>query len=152
MSGLSGMVDVSGKPETLRVARASAFLSMSPATLATLREGRLPKGDALETARVAALQAAKETWRLLPHCHPLRLTQVQVALTVREGGVAIETEVRALDRTGVEMEALTAASVAALTLYDMCKSLERGMVIRHVRLEEKSGGRSGRWVREEEEA
>ncbi len=150
MSGLRGMVDVSGKPETLRVARASAFLVMSPDTLAAVRKGRLPKGDALEAARIAALQAAKETWRLLPHCHPLRLTQVQVSLSLTEDGVAIETEVRAVDRTGAEMEALTAASVAALTLYDMCKSLERGMVIQYVRLEEKSGGRSGRWVREEE--
>lgn len=146
--GLKGLVDVSGKAETERTARASAFVSMSEETLEAVRQGRLPKGDALEAARIAALQAAKETFRLLPHCHPIRLTHVAVRVEPADGGVAIQAEARAIDRTGVEMEALTAASVAALTIYDMCKSLERGMVIERIQLEEKAGGRSGHWRRD----
>jgi cyclic pyranopterin monophosphate synthase len=141
------MVDVGGKRVTARRAVAEAIVRMQPDTLATLLEAGGPKGDAFGVARLAGIGAAKQTANLIPLCHPLPLDQVEVALTPeREAGtVAIRAEVRATARTGVEMEALTAASVAALTLYDMAKALQRDIVIERVALLEKEGGRSGSW-------
>lgn len=143
--GEARQVDVSGKEVTLREARAEAFVRMAAATLAQLRQAGLPKGDALAVARIAGIQAAKRTPELIPLCHALALDGAEVRLTLEEDGVRIETCCRVQGRTGVEMEALTAASVAALALYDMCKSQEKGMVIERVRLLSKSGGRSGDW-------
>lgn len=142
------MVDVGEKAETARRAVARAFLRMSDDTARALREGRTPKGDVLATARLAGIMAAKRTPELIPLCHAIALTRVAVDLRIEANGVAIEAVAEARDRTGVEMEAMTAASVAALTLYDMLKGIDRAMVIESVRLEEKSGGRSGHWVRE----
>jgi len=146
------MVDVGKKPETERVARASARVAMHPETLAAIVEGAVPKGDVLATARIAGIQAAKRCHELIPLCHPLRITSVALDFEPEKSGpgegiLQIEATVRALDRTGVEMEALTAASVAALTVYDMCKALDRGMIVQEIRLEEKQGGASGKWVR-----
>jgi len=149
-SGEAHMVDVSPKPETLRRARATARVRMEPATLALILSGGVPKGDVFATARIAAIQATKRTHELIPLCHPLRLTGVDVLLEAAADGspaIDISVSVRAFDRTGVEMEALTAASIAALSIYDMCKAVDRGMVIDGLRLEEKSGGRSGDWLR-----
>ncbi|MAQ18638.1 MAG: cyclic pyranopterin monophosphate synthase MoaC [Sandaracinus sp.] len=145
--GRARMVDVGDKPITAREARASARLRMAPETLEALRAGTTKKGDALATARIAGIQAAKRTPELIPLCHTIALTKVEVRFELRADGVAIETVARCADRTGVEMEALTAASVAALTLYDMLKAMDRGMVIEAVQLEAKSGGRSGDWHR-----
>jgi cyclic pyranopterin phosphate synthase len=147
--GRARMVDVGPKPETAREAVATGQLRMAPATLAAIIRGDLPKGDVLAAARLAGIQAAKRTWELIPLCHPLRLTAVEVAFTAAPGGNVLEVQarVRAHDRTGVEMEALTAVAVAALTVYDMCKAVERGIVIEEVRLEEKRGGKSGTWTR-----
>jgi len=145
--GRSRMVDVSGKEATRRVARAEAFVEMSPATLKLLRANALPKGNPLETARIAGIQAAKKTSELIPLCHPLPLTHVDVEITVVRDGVRLESTASTKAETGVEMEALTAAAVAALTLYDMCKAVEKGITIGKVRLLEKSGGKSGHWVR-----
>jgi cyclic pyranopterin phosphate synthase len=142
------MVDVGEKPETARRAIARAFLRMREDTARALRDGNTPKGDVLATARLAGIMAAKRTPELIPLCHAIALTRVAVELNVERDGVAIEAVAEARDRTGVEMEAMTAASVAALTLYDMLKGIDRAMVIEAVRLEEKSGGRSGHWVRE----
>jgi cyclic pyranopterin phosphate synthase len=139
------MVDVSPKEETARLARAEAVVEMSAATVKLLRERRMPKGDPLEVARIAGIQAAKKTSELIPLCHPLALTHVDVSIQVTNAGARIETVVRTRAETGVEMEALTAASVAALTLYDMCKAVEKGISIGPVRLLEKAGGRSGHW-------
>lgn len=147
--GRSTMVDVTGKDPTRRVARAEAFVSMSPATLKLLRGGALPKGNPLETARIAGIQAAKKTSDLIPLCHPLPLTHVDVSIDITRDGVRLESTASTKAETGVEMEALTAAAVAALTLYDMCKAVEKGITIERVRLLEKIGGKSGRWVREE---
>jgi cyclic pyranopterin phosphate synthase len=141
------MVDVSGKEATRRVARAEAFVEMSAATLKLLRGNALPKGNPLETARIAGIQAAKKTSELIPLCHPLPLTHVDVEITVARDGVRLESTASTKAETGVEMEALTAAAVAALTLYDMCKAVEKGITIGKVRLLEKSGGKSGHWVR-----
>ncbi|MCZ7685753.1 MAG: cyclic pyranopterin monophosphate synthase MoaC [Sandaracinaceae bacterium] len=142
------MVDVGAKDVTDREAVASAVVRMEPATLALLRGGHAPKGDVLAVARVAGIQAAKKTPELIPLCHAIALTAVEVAFDWLEpDGVRVEARARARDRTGVEMEALTAASVAALTVYDMLKAVDRGMRIEHVRLEEKRGGRSGHWQR-----
>lgn len=146
--GRSRMVDVSEKQATRRVARAEAFVEMSPATLKLLRENALPKGSPLETARIAGIQAAKKTSELIPLCHPLPLTHVDVSISIVRGGVRLESTASTKAETGVEMEALTAAAVAALTLYDMCKAVEKGITIGNVRLLEKTGGKSGRWVRE----
>ena len=132
------MVDVSSKPETMREARASAFVELSAQTLEAVRQARLPKGDVLVAARLAGIAAAKQTPHLLTFCHPIRLTSVEVDATVEGEGVAIQAVARALDRTGVEMEALTAASVAALTVYDMCKAVDRGMVIDGIELVSKT--------------
>ena len=145
--GRARMVDVGDKPITAREARASARLRMAPETLEALRAGTTKKGDALATARIAGIQAAKRTPELIPLCHAIALTKVEVRFELQADGVAIETVARCADRTGVEMEALTAASVAALTLYDMLKAMDRGMVIEAVQLEAKSGGRSGDWHR-----
>ncbi len=147
--GAARMVDVSAKPETARQAVARATLRMMPATIRVIRRGNAPKGDVLGSARTAGILAAKRTHDLIPLCHPLRLTGVDVdfALNERRGEVTIETRVRTVDKTGVEMEALTAATVAALTVYDMIKAVERGVTIRDVRLLEKTGGKSGPWRR-----
>jgi len=143
------MVDVGGKAPTQREATAGARVVMRPATLALIVEGRLPKGDVLTVARVAGIAAAKETARLIPLCHPLLLTHVAVEFRpdVAAGILAIETSVRLEGRTGAEMEALTAASIAALTVYDMCKAVDRGMEITDLRLLRKRGGKSGEFVR-----
>ena len=142
--GASRMVDTSAKPETLRAARASGRVRMQPATLKLIRDRGLAKGDVLEVARLAGIMAAKRTGDLIPLCHPLPLTGVTVDLAfVADDLLRIEATVRVYGRTGVEMEALTAVSVAALTVYDMCKAVDRVMTVERIRLEEKSGGRSG---------
>ncbi len=143
------MIDVSEKERTLRVAIARAELRVSDEVMALLSEGRLEKGDALSAARLAGITGAKLTPMLLPLCHPIALQGIEVAIAcdAKAGVVRIETCVRALDRTGVEMEALTAATAAALTIYDMCKRHDRAMEICSVRLVQKSGGRSGDWNR-----
>lgn len=141
------MVDVGAKAETEREALAAGRVRMQPETLALLRAGNLPKGDVLGTARVAGMMAAKRTSELIPMCHPLLLTHVAVdfAFDAAASAVEITATVRCLGRTGVEMEALTAVSVAALTIYDMAKAVEKGMVIEGIRLLEKRGGKSGDW-------
>jgi cyclic pyranopterin phosphate synthase len=141
------MVDVGPKPETAREAVAAGRVEMQPATLAAITAGTVPKGDVLAAARLAGIQAAKRTADLIPLCHPLRLTAVEVELVPQGAGLDLRARVRAFDRTGVEMEALTAVAVAALTIYDMCKAIDRGMTITRVQLEEKRGGKSGEWVR-----
>jgi cyclic pyranopterin phosphate synthase len=147
--GASRMVDTSDKPETLRQARASGWIRLAPATTALIRDRGLAKGDVLEVARLAGIMAAKRTGELIPLCHPLPLTAVAVSF-VFEGDtdLHIEATVRVFGRTGVEMEALTAVTIAALTVYDMCKSVDRTMTIERIRLEEKSGGRSGTFCRD----
>jgi len=141
------MVDVADKPVTRRLARASGRIAMRPETLALIRAGSAQKGDVLGAARIAAIQAAKRTAELIPLAHPLPLTRVAVdfVLDERENAVTIEVVAETLDRTGVEMEALTAASIGLLTIYDMCKAIDRGMCINNLRLLEKSGGRSGHY-------
>ncbi len=139
------MVDVSGKSATRREAEASAFVEMKPAVLAALPKN--PKGDALEVARIAGIMAAKRTAELIPMCHPLALALVDVDLRLCENGVAITTKVATTAETGVEMEALVAASVAALTVYDMCKGADKSIAIREVVLERKTGGKSGEYRR-----
>ncbi len=145
------MVDVAGKPETARAATASAAVRMKRATLALVARaaGARGKGDVLAVARLAGIMAARRTAELIPLCHPVRLTGCDVDLTIDRAlpGVRIRATARAIDRTGVEMEALTAAAAAALTIYDMVKGAERGVEIRALRLEEKQGGRSGLWRR-----
>jgi cyclic pyranopterin phosphate synthase len=143
------MVDVSAKAETAREAVARATLRMKPATLRAVRAGNAPKGDVLGTARTAGILAAKRTSELIPLCHPLRLTKVDVVFADRgrDGTLGVEARVRTVDKTGVEMEALTAVTVAALTVYDMVKALEKGVRITNVQLVEKSGGKSGPWRR-----
>ena len=142
------MVDVSGKAETHRVARAAGRITMQPATLALIRHGGAKKGDVLGVARIAAIQAAKRTAELIPLCHPLPLTRVAVEFTLDDAGPAVrcEVQVETLGRTGVEMEALTAVQVALLTVYDMCKAADRGMVMDGIRVLEKRGGKSGEWT------
>lgn len=142
------MVDVSPKPLTHRRAVAEARVHLAPATLDAFREGRLAKGDAVAVARVAGIQGAKQTSALIPLCHPLRLDRVDVRVDVVEEGVRITAEAIAFDRTGVEMEALVAASTAALTVYDMVKGMDRRAEIVGIRLLEKEGGRSGTWRRD----
>ena len=145
-AGASRMVDTSGKAETQREARASGRIRMMPDTLALIRDRALAKGDVLEVARLAGIMAAKRTGDLIPLCHPLPITSAQVDFRYEGSEVLIiEATVRVFGRTGVEMEALTAASVAALTIYDMCKSADRGITIERVRLTHKSGGKSGMW-------
>ena len=142
-AGQAQMVDVGGKDVSKRVARAGGRILMQPDTLALIREGRASKGDVLGVARIAAIQAAKRTAELIPLAHPLPLTHVAVEFTLEDAALAIEVTAETLDRTGVEMEALTAASVGLLTVYDMCKAVDRGMRIEGIHLIEKSGGRSG---------
>lgn len=143
--GKARMVDVGNKPDTERLARARGRITMAPETLRLLREKALPKGDVLAVARVAGIMAAKETSRLIPMCHPLNLTHVAVDFTLdaEKSAVVIEAVASLTGKTGVEMEALTAVSVAALTIYDMCKAVDKGMVIGDVCLLEKLGGKSG---------
>jgi cyclic pyranopterin phosphate synthase len=145
-SGAARMVDVSAKDETQRVATAEATVRMARETLALIQSGGMPKGDVLATARIAGIMAAKRTSELIPLCHPLAITGVTVELAP-DGpeSLRIEATVKTTGKTGVEMEALTAAAVAALTVYDMCKAVEKGMVIENVRLLEKAGGKSGPW-------
>jgi cyclic pyranopterin monophosphate synthase len=146
-TGAARMVDVSQKQTTARVARASGRVLVSPEVVAALRGAGVPKGDALGVARVAGIMAAKRTPDLVPLCHPIAITAVTVDLEVADDHVAIVAEVRTADRTGVEMEALTAVSVAALTVVDMVKAVDKAAVITDVRVESKSGGRSGDWAR-----
>jgi cyclic pyranopterin phosphate synthase len=142
------MIDVGGKPVTQRTARASARLRARPATVERIRAGSLDKGDAVATARVAGIMAAKRTSDIVPLCHPLPLESVEVAVSFPDATtVVVETRVRTTARTGVEMEALVAASAAALTLYDMCKSIDPEMAVESIRLEEKTGGVTGDYVR-----
>jgi len=145
--GRARMVDVTEKLQTQRVARAEALVEMSPSTVKLLRSNRLPKGNALEVARIAGIQAAKQTSGLIPLCHPLPLTHVDVSISIVPTGARIEATATTKAETGVEMEALMAASLAALTLYDMCKAVEKGISIGPIRLLEKSGGKSGHWKR-----
>jgi len=137
------MVDTSDKETTARRAVASARVLMSEETVAALRAHRTPKGDPLEAARLAGIMAAKRTADLIPLCHPLPLTHIDVRAEITDSGVTLEADVSTKAQTGVEMEALTAVSVAALTVYDMCKALEKGMTITDIRLERKTGGKSG---------
>jgi len=146
-SGAARMVDVSGKDVTSRVAVATGRVQVSPTVVGLLRGEGVPKGDALGVARVAGIMAAKRTPDLVPLCHPLAISGVSVDLSVEEDEVLITATVRTTDRTGVEMEALTAVSVAALTVVDMVKAVDKGAVISDVRLESKSGGKSGDWAR-----
>lgn len=147
--GRVAMVDTSGKPVTARRALASARVLMSAETVAAVVEHRTPKGDPLETARLAGIMAAKRTADLIPLCHPLPLTHVEVRAEVSGNGVSLEAEVATTAQTGVEMEALTAVSIAALTVYDMCKAIDKAMTITDVRLERKTGGKSGDYERDE---
>ena len=144
------MVDVSAKADTVREARAEAYIRMAPETLQMILSGQHHKGDVFATARIAGIQAAKRTWELIPLCHPLLLSKVEVSLTAlpETNQVRIESLCKLSGKTGVEMEALTAASVAALTIYDMCKAVQKDMVIETVRLLEKRGGKSGHFIAE----
>jgi cyclic pyranopterin monophosphate synthase len=148
-SGEARMVDVSGKAVTARTATAAGRVRLSPACVAALRDGAVPKGDALAVARIAGIQGAKRTPDLIPLCHPLAVSGVEVAVEVVDDGVEITATVRTADRTGVEMEALTAVSVAGLTMIDMVKAIDKLAVITDVRVIAKSGGRSGDWTRSE---
>jgi cyclic pyranopterin phosphate synthase len=143
------MVDVGGKETTSRTAIAQGEIRMNPSTLAAVSQGRLPKGDVLAAARIAGIMAAKRTYELIPLCHPLLLNKIAVDFEVDEASsrIVIRSEVRCRGQTGVEMEALTAVTAAALTIYDMAKALEKTMVIGEIRLLAKRGGRSGEWVR-----
>ena len=144
-AGKARMVDVGGKAETRRVAVASGMISMSAEALAAIRDGAVPKGDVLAAARIAGIMAAKKTAELIPLCHPLALDAVTVDFSIVDGAVKATASAALTGRTGVEMEALTAASVALLTIYDMAKALDKGMVISDLRLIEKRGGKSGDW-------
>ncbi len=146
--GRARMVDVTQKAETDRIAEASGRVRMADATREILFRGAAEKGDVLAVARIAAIQAAKRTGELIPLCHPLPLTDVRVDFQETADGVSVSALARTVGRTGVEMEALTAVSLAALTIYDMLKAVDRGMEILDVRLERKSGGKSGTWERE----
>ena len=147
-AGQAHMVDVGAKAETARVARAGGRIRMAPATFALIRSGSAKKGDVLGIARIAAIQAAKRTSDLIPLCHPLALTRVTAEFTLdaKQNRVTIEVTAETVGRTGVEMEALTAVSAGLLTIYDMCKAADRGMVIEDIRLLEKQGGKSGHWT------
>src|ERR671912_297116 len=151
-TGRARMVDVGDKAETERVAVASGRVRMTGATVELIRTGRAAKGDVLAVAQVAAVMGAKKTADLIPMCHPLMLTRIDVVFDLRQEDVLIEATVATRGRTGVEMEALTAVATAALTIYDMVKAVDRGMSIEEIQLESKEGGRSGRWSREAEMA
>lgn len=142
--GRARMVDISGKPVTTRMARATGQITLTPATIAALRDGTVPKGNPFETARLAGIGAAKRTSELIPLCHPLRLNAVEIdiSLGAEESMLTVDVMVSADERTGVEMEALTACSVALLTIYDMLKAIDKNMIIGPIRLIEKSGGKS----------
>ncbi|HEY7364896.1 MAG TPA: cyclic pyranopterin monophosphate synthase MoaC [Methylomirabilota bacterium] len=148
-TGAARMVDVSPKAETARQAVARAVLRMTPRTLRLVRAGNAPKGDVLGVARTAGIMAAKRTHELIPLCHPLRITGIDIEFAddVRRGELTVQARVRTVDKTGVEMEALTAVSVAALAVYDMVKAVEKGVSIARVELLEKTGGKSGAWRR-----
>ncbi len=148
-AGRARMVDVTVKDETRREAVAEGRVSMLPATLELIRAGEIGKGDVLGVAQVAGIMGAKQTWQLIPMCHPLLLTGVDIAFAFDEAASAIDivATVRTTGKTGVEMEALTAVSVAALTIYDMAKAVDKGMVVEYVRLTAKSGGKSGNYMR-----
>ncbi|MEW6126753.1 MAG: cyclic pyranopterin monophosphate synthase MoaC [Acidobacteriota bacterium] len=146
--GRARMVDVSAKPVTTRAAVASGFVRMSAATIEAIRHQQTPKGDPFEVARIAGIMAAKRTAELIPLCHPLPLNYADVQLEIGDEGIAITATTRIDSKTGVEMEALTAVAVAALTLYDMCKAIDKSMVISDIRLESKTGGISGDYQRE----
>jgi cyclic pyranopterin monophosphate synthase len=152
-SGRAHMVDVGAKADTAREAVAAGVVRMHPETLRLIRAGGMAKGDVLAVAQVAGVMAAKQTPQIIPLCHTLLLTGVDIAFELEEDGsegrVAIQATVRTTGKTGAEMEALTAVSATALTIYDMCKAVDRGMVIEHVRLLRKSGGKSGTWERDE---
>ena len=141
------MIDVGGKAATDRDAKVLGEIRMAPETVQLIRGNQVTKGNVLEVAKLAGIMAAKRTGELIPLCHPLNLSAVEVAFTVGENRIEVETRARVKDRTGVEMEAMTAAAVALLTIYDMCKAVDRGMVIGQVRLMEKRGGRSGTYSR-----
>lgn len=145
--GRARMVDVGAKPKTSRVARARGKVRMAPSTLELVRTGGTRKGDVLAVAQVAGIMAAKRTWELVPMCHQVPLSGVDIAFSYETDGIAIEASARCVGETGVEMEAMTAVSVAALTIYDMCKSHQRDMEICDICLLEKDGGRSGHFVR-----
>jgi cyclic pyranopterin phosphate synthase len=147
--GRVAMVDTTAKQASARRAVATARVLMSPETVAAVSEGRTPKGDPLETARLAGIMAAKRTAELIPLCHPLALTHIDVRAKLDDAGVFLEAEVATQAQTGVEMEALTAVAVAALTIYDMCKAVDKAMTITDVRLERKTGGKSGDYRREQ---
>lgn len=146
-AGQAHMVDVGAKAETERIARAAGRIRMQPATLVLIQAGNAAKGDVLGVARIAAIQAAKRTGELIPLCHPIPLTHVSVEFSIDQPACAVDCECKTqtVGRTGVEMEAMTAVAAALLTIYDMCKAVDRGMVIEGVRLLEKSGGKSGTW-------
>lgn len=147
-AGQAHMVDVGAKTETARLARAGGSIFMAPSTLELIRSGTAKKGDVLGIARIAAIQASKRTGDLIPLCHPIALTRVSADFTIDEANGAVHCEVAAecFGRTGVEMEALTAVSIGLLTIYDMCKAVDRGMRVENVRLLEKRGGKSGVWI------
>ncbi len=145
-TGAAAMVDISAKPETVREAHAEGRVSMSPQALTAVREGSVKKGDVLAVARVAGIMAAKKTSDLIPLCHPLALSKVAVDFEFEDGAVRVTAMARLTGQTGVEMEAITAASVALLTLYDMAKALDKNMVISGIRLLSKTGGKSGDWT------
>lgn len=150
-SGVAHMVDVGSKRVTHRVASAEAIIRMKPETLAMIVEGRAPKGDVFAVARIAGIQAAKRTADLIPLCHPIPITKVSVELEPGEASVRILATCATDGKTGIEMEALTAAATAALALYDMCKAVDRGMEVASIRLLEKSGGASGTWTRADDD-
>ena len=146
---MRGMVDVSAKNETFRFARAKAIVKLKESIIDLIKSRKILKGDVFEQAKVAGIMAAKKTSDIIPLCHPLRITEVSISFSFIKDGVLITSEVSALDRTGVEMEALVACSIAALTIYDMCKMYNRGIEIRDIMLLEKRGGKSGTYVRGE---
>jgi cyclic pyranopterin phosphate synthase len=144
-NGKARMVDVGGKPQTARIAIASGRIRMSPEALAAIRDGNVPKGDVLAAARIAGIMAAKKTAELIPLCHPLALDSVTVDFALEDAGLSATATAALTGRTGVEMEAMTAVSIALLTIYDMAKAIDKSMVIEAVRLIEKRGGKSGHW-------
>ncbi|MBI4698193.1 MAG: cyclic pyranopterin monophosphate synthase MoaC [Nitrospirae bacterium] len=148
-TGRVKMVDVSSKPATIREAVATGAVQMKKETLRLIADNRIPKGNVIETARIAGISAAKKTWELIPLCHQLNLTAIDINISINRNNNKIDLEVRVKNAgpTGVEMEALTAVSVAALTIYDMCKAVDREMVISDILLTEKRGGKSGEWNR-----
>ncbi len=153
VAGRARMVDVADKPETERVATAAGRIIMAPETLARIEAGTIGKGDVLAVAQVAGIMAAKKTWEFIPMCHPLLLDGIDISFAIDRDAVAVEIRatVKTTGRTGVEMEALSAVAGAALTIYDMCKAIDRGMCVENIRLLRKSGGRSGVFAREGEE-